>query len=313
MKQTLAMFIVFTISIFSQNTYEFLRVDTNPRTAAMGGSFVAGNDDPDVIFYNPAGLNMLEKSPVSFSFLKYLLDVNFAGISFSKKFEDLGRFGAGIRYVNYGTFTRTDEYGNKFSDFGAGETVFLVSYGNELDENFYYGAGVKFIYSSLADYSSSALGFDVGLNYSIPSERWYFGFAITNMGTQLSSYVNTKEKLPVDMAFGLSKQLQHLPLRFYIDFHRLNRDAENFLNRFNAFTFGGEFTLSKVLKLRLGFDNEKRKELKIGNFAGLAGFNLGVGITIKTYQVNYAYSSLGQIGALHRFGISTTIEDSFGW
>jgi len=45
--------------------------------------------------------------------------------------------------------------------------------------------------------------------------------------------------------------------------------------------------------------------LKIGNFAGLAGFAIGLGITVKDYQFNYAFSSMGQIGAMHRIGVTT--------
>jgi hypothetical protein len=49
-----ALFLLFGSGIiFSQNTYDFLRLDISPRTAAIGGSFVAGTDDPNVMFYNP--------------------------------------------------------------------------------------------------------------------------------------------------------------------------------------------------------------------------------------------------------------------
>ena len=46
---------------FGQTTYDFLRVDMSARAAALGGSFVTNNDDVDVIFYNPSGMNFLEK------------------------------------------------------------------------------------------------------------------------------------------------------------------------------------------------------------------------------------------------------------
>lgn len=47
----LVIFILVSSSLsYSQNTYEFLKLDMSPRAAAMGGSFVANNDDPDVIF-----------------------------------------------------------------------------------------------------------------------------------------------------------------------------------------------------------------------------------------------------------------------
>lgn len=287
------------------NTYEFLRIGLSPRAEALGGSFVAATDDPDVIFYNPAGIYNLEETPVSFSYVNHLLDINLASLSVARNIEGVGKFGASVQYINDGTFQRTDDYGNKTGEFGAGEFAFSLAYAGLIDENFIYGANAKFIYSGIAEYSSTAVGIDIGLQYLIPDENLSFGFALSNVGTQLSKYISTKEELPLNVSVGTSKKLLHLPLRFFIDFHKLNENQSNFFNRFKNFTVGGEFTLSKVLKLRAGLDNEKRTELKIGNFAGLAGFAIGLGVTVKDYQFNYAFSSLGQIGAMHRIGVNT--------
>jgi hypothetical protein len=288
-----------------QSAYEFLRLEMSPRAAALGGSFVSANDDADIIYHNPAGLVFLEKTPVNVSFMKHLMDINIMSVSSSMEFDDIGRFGAAIQYANYGSFTEADEYGNRMGDFGAGDLALIVGYANELAENFYYGANVKVIYSSIADYSSSAAAFDVGLHYALPEDMFNFGIAIKNVGTQLSSYVDTDEDLPLDVVVGVSKRLEHLPLKLYLDFHNLNDSEDEFFDRFNAFTLGAEFLLSESFRLRIGFDNENRKELKVADFSGLAGFNAGFGLTIKEYVVNYAFSSWGEIGTIHRIGVNT--------
>ena len=105
----------------------------------------------------------------------------------------------------------------------------------------------------------------------------------------------------------LSKKLEHLPLRLSLDFHKLNEERDDFVQRFKAFSVGAEFTLSRVLTLRLGYDNEKRNDLKIGSFAGIAGFNVGFGAKIKGYNFSYGFSSMGAIGELHRIGVTTTL------
>ena len=292
-------------NLFAQKTYDFLRIDMSARAAALGGSFVSGNDDVDVIFYNPAGMKMLTGKPASFTFVKYLLDINLAGVAYSQEVGDLGRFGAAIQYINYGSFTESDEFGNDIGQFKVGELAMLVGYANSLAENFYYGANVKFIYSSIADRSSSALALDLGLHYSIPEKGFDFGFSILNTGTQISKYYNTKEDLPVDFVVGFSKKMEHLPLKIFVDLHKINEKQDNFSDRFKAFSVGTEFFLSKALTLRLGYNNERRSELKIGSFAGLAGFNFGLGVNVSDYNFNYGFSSLGQAGSLHRIGIST--------
>ncbi len=299
--------ILISLTSKAQNTYEFLRLDMSARAGALGGSFVSNNDDPDVIFYNPAGLQLLTDSPISFSFAKHLLDINLASLSYSFQHEDFGRFGVAAKYINYGTFKGADENGVPTTDFGAGEVAFIIGYANMLDENFFYGVNAKYIYSGIEKFSSSAIGFDVGLHYAAPAQQINVGVAILNIGSQLTPYKNTQEDLPLDFVIGISKRLEYLPLRLSLDFHKLNEERDEFFEKFKSFTVGAEFTLSKVLRLRFGYDNEKRKELKIGSFAGIAGFNAGIGAIIKEYRFDYGFSSMGSIGELHRISVSTTL------
>ncbi len=291
---------------FSQ-TYDFLRLDNSPRAAAMAGSFVANFDDPNVMFYNPSGINSLEGTPVSFSYLNHLLDINSASLAIAKNFDGLGNFAAGVQYITYGTFKGRDEAGRDIGNFSANDFAFTLSYGNKLEENFFYGVSSKIIYSGINDVSSTAIGFDIGLQYVLAQQDLSFGFSALNLGTQIDAYENYKEELPLDVRVGFSKGLQRVPVKFYFSFNRLNDDADKFMNRFNNFTFGGEIKLSNVLKLRLGYDNDKRKDLVIGTTAGLAGFNIGIGALINKYNFDYSFSSMGLIGSLHRIGISTVL------
>lgn len=309
MKKIFGVVLILTISLplFAQSTYKFLTLDTSPRAAAVAGSFVSNPDDPNVIFYNPAGMNLLSGAPVSFSFLKHLMDINSASLVYTQEFESLGRFSAAVKYINFGDFTKATDDGMKIGNFGASDVAFIVGYANKLDDDFYYGVNVKFIYSGIEDYSSTAAAFDLGLHYEIPDAMWNFGFSILNLGSQLSSYIDTKEDLPLDMRFGFSKQLENLPFRFYWSFNKLNERQDKFLDRFKNITAGGEFKMGQSFRLRFGYDNEKRKEMKIGTTAGLAGFNIGFGFNVSSYTVDYAFSSMGSIGSLHRFGISTNL------
>jgi hypothetical protein len=301
-----AVLILFSNSL-SQNTYEFLRLDMSARAASLGGSYITYYDDADIIFYNPAGLNLAEGTPVSFSFTKHLMDINLAGLAYSTELESIGRVGAAIQYINYGSFDEADEFGNRTGEFGAGELAVLLAYAGEFDENLYYGASAKFIYSTIADRSSSAAALDLGIHYEIPSQQMHIALVALNLGAQLSSYIDTKEDLPVDVAVGISKRLENLPLRLSLDFHKLTEKRDDFVQRFKAFSVGAEFFLSKVFSLRLGYDNEKRSELKVGTTAGIAGFNGGLGVHISDYRFDYGYSSLGKVGALHRISLVTTL------
>ncbi len=305
-KITLLLTFIFTSVLYSQTAFDFLRLDISPRAASLAGAFVSNTDDPNVIFYNPAGLNLIKGQQASFSYLKHLLDINSASLSYSRDVKGIGRISGAVAYINYGRFTKADEFGNKNGEFGAADLAFVAGYSNVLGKNFYYGASVKFIYSGIADRNSTAAAMDVGLLYYLPDSRWSFGFSALNAGFQLSSYAGIKEKLPLDVRLGASKTLAHLPFTFYFSLNKLNESTVNFKERLKFFSLGGELRISKVLRFRFGFDNEKRQELKIGTTAGLAGFNFGIGIKIKRYRFDYAFSSLGEIGSLHRMGVTTS-------
>jgi long-subunit fatty acid transport protein len=303
----LVLIFIFCGVSFSQNTFEFMRIDNSARAGALAGTFTALADDPNVIFYNPAGLNLVDNYAISFSYTGYLESIKLASLAYASEIKDVVKFGAAIKYAGYGTMTEADEYGNKLGDFSANEMALIIGAGSTLDQNFYYGINAKFIYSKIADKSSTALAADLGLNYDIPEEMINIGFSILNLGAQLSTYMGTKENLPLDFSLGVSKKMAHLPLRLSLDFHRLNEDRDGFLDKFRAFTIGAEFTLSKALTLRLGYDNERRKDLKVGTFSGISGFNGGVGLKVSTYTFDYGFSSMGLIGTVHRISIATNL------
>src|SRR5437867_3069862 len=136
-------------------TYDFLRNDTSPRAAAMGGSYVTMMDDPTTIFYNPAGLGSLSRTRVSFGFFKHLLDINEGYASYGTEIPNLGFVGGGVEYINYGEFKRTGLEGQDLGTFGAGELALIAAYAGELRPDVHYGASMKFIYSSIAEVSST--------------------------------------------------------------------------------------------------------------------------------------------------------------
>ncbi len=294
--------------VFAQEgTYDFLRLDTGARAAALNGSFVSMTDDANVLFYNPAALSTLSVSRASVGFLKHLLDVNAGHVVYGRPIEGFGTIGAGVVYVDYGSTTETDASGNILGSFGAHDLAFVAGGAIPLNAQASVGVSFKFISSTLAEYYSSALGADLGVLYVIPDQNISLGAAVANLGTQLSSFAGATESLPVDIRIGITKRPEHLPVLLNLNFHKLNQSGGSFADRFSAFTFGAEFLMSESVRLRVGYDNEKRRELKLENTAGLAGFAFGGGILWKDYQIDYAFNSYGKIGSLHRFSLGLAL------
>jgi hypothetical protein len=297
--------ITLSVALFAQgNTvYDFLRNDVGARAAALGGSFLTASDDPNVIFYNPANLTTLTTKRLSVGFFKQLLDINSGYVSFGMDVPDFGFVGAGIIYTNYGNFTARGEEGQDLGTFGAGDFALALGYAGKYNTDLSYGANLKMIYSTIAEYGSYAGAIDLGVNYVIVPGRIIGGASILNLGTQLDPYSNTHENLPLDCKVGIAIFPEHLPASVMIDLHKLNEAQDNFLSHFRQFSIGVEFAASPNVQLRFGYNNEQRQEWKLNNSSGLAGFSIGGGFISDVYVVDYAYNSMGKIGSLHRINL----------
>jgi hypothetical protein len=287
----------------SNTVYDFLRNDVSARAAALAGSFFSVADDPNTVFYNPASLPTILGPQGSAGYFKHILDVNSGHLSYAQEFEGVGSFGAGIVFTDYGSFTETDATGFPLGEFGATDVALSIAYGTEIEEHLSVGGAVKFIYSSLAGYGSTGAALDAGILWRFPEARAAVGASLRNLGVQLGTYAGRNESLPLDLSIGGSITPKGLPLLLNVAFHRLTDDVDSFGDRFAGFTVGGEFTLSKVLQVRLGYDNARRRDLKLGSSSGLAGFSAGLGISVDRYALDYALSSLGEVGSLHRISI----------
>jgi hypothetical protein len=290
----------------SGSAFNFLRTDVGARAGALGGSIMSLTDDPNLFFYNPAGLATLSRRRVSVGYFKHLLDINSANVAWGDKIDGFGYLGAGALYMNYGEFQRTGEEGQNLGTFGAGELSAGVAYADAIGERFLYGAGAKFIFSSIGEYSSSALALDLGTEYIAVPERVIIGLSLLHLGAQLDPYATVGEELPLDLRLGVALSPEHLPATFIVEVHRLTDERESFAAHFKAFAVGVEFILSPNVFLRAGYNNERRQDLEMaeGTGSGLAGFSLGTGIATGDYQFDYAFTSNGPLGAFHRFSIA---------
>ncbi len=298
-------------ALYSQEdaTYNFLRLEVDARSAALAGTFTTITNDVNAIFYNPASLSTINKKQASVGFFKYLLDINSGNAAYTQKIKDYGYFGAGLRFINYGEFDKYDENFNNLGTTSASDLALNLTYSNIYETAIHYGVSLKFIYSSIDEFKSTAVALDFGFLYNVPSDKFSAGASLLNLGTQLSSYNGTREKLPIEFKVGVSKELEYLPLMLNVGFSNLALESDNFFDRFKTFTVGGEFTLNEYVDLRVGYNNMERQNLKTGNTTGLGGFSAGIGFNYeKKYLLDYSFNSMGKIGATHRFNLRFILE-----
>ncbi|MBL7128978.1 MAG: type IX secretion system protein PorQ [Ignavibacteria bacterium] len=297
------------LSSQNKSTYNFLTLNVDARSSALSGSVEAIVNDVNSIYYNPAGLSTLENPQGSVGFFKYLLDINSGSAAYSQKYKDIGYFGIGIRYINYGSFEKYDETYTNTGTFNANDIAISIGYANKYIERLHYGVNAKFIYSSYDEYSSTAIAADLGLMYQIPEYMLNIGISLLNIGTQLDPYVNTREELPLDLRIGFNKKLEYLPLTFSAALHNLAADEDKFFDRFKNVTVGGEFELNEYVNLRIGYNNQHRQDLKTGSTIGIGGFSAGFGVRLKNmYLIDYSFNSFGKIGTTHRINVGFNLK-----
>jgi len=297
------------IRIEAQSPFDFIRLGISARSAGLGGAFTSMTQDQTALFFNPGTLATIDSSTISATFMKHVLDISSGMATYTLPIEknSTERISISAVYTTYGSFDRTDEFGSVTGSFSANNVGLMGTYSNELDSILSYGISAKFMYATLDDLSSTALAMDAGILYRIPASRTNIGFSLLNIGTQLSTFEGITDRMPIDVRVGINHRLRGLPLLLNFSLHHLADDADAFFDRIGNFSIGGEFILSKVLDLRIGYDNYVRNATSIQGQRRFSGFAAGVGVRTAYVQVDYGVSALGTAGSIHRLTLHTSL------
>lgn len=322
-------------SIGGQNTYAFLDIPTSARASALGGYANAVNDgDIQLSMANPSLLDSTQHMQLNLSYLNYFEGSNMgtASMAYKPDSSDL-IFMAGIQYLSYGSMTRYDASGVELGTFNAGDYLFQGGIGIPVDSSWTLGANVKAIYSTLAQYSSFALALDASALYVNPKRKFSANLMVRNLGSQVNSFTDVRDTLPLDIQVSFVKQLKHAPFRFMLTFDQLQQwdltyddpNSQEVTDPITGETSGGanfefgdqlmrhvtvgaELLLSDQFHLRFGYNYRRRQELKVGSKPGTAGFSFGAGIQIKRFHISYGRSTFHLAGASNQFSISTNLQ-----
>lgn len=327
--------------IGGNSTYQFLNVPVSSRVGAMGGSALSiRDDDPNLTLNNPSLLTQPMSTSVTMTYLNYFADINYGYVSYIHDFKKWGTFSGGLNYIDYGNFLETDEGGNEFGNFTAGEYAFVLGWGKSIDSLFSVGANLKPIYSNLYSYNSFGLAMDVAATYYNPKSNIGVSAIVKNIGAQLTTYVEgaEREPIPFEVQVGVSKKLKHVPIRLSVDIIQLQNwniafndstyitntnkklSAEDKAER-NKVSFvdealrhvivGTEIIPSRSFSVRFGLNIKRRAELGLDDRAGLAGFSWGLGFRIKKFYFSYGSARYHLAGSSNHFTVTTNIGDFY--
>jgi len=275
------------------SAFSFLKINPGARAVGMGGAYTGMADDELSFYYNPAGLSSFEERHFVGDYMSYFADMQSGMIGLVTPVGLDRVIGFHISYLNYGDFTETDMSGNTLGDFGGGDILFGVSGAMRYKYDWQFGATVKFIYEKIKNYSATGLATDLGVRYTRNRGKMAFGAMVQNLGFQMSSLGDEKDKLPLTFRGGGAFEPTGLNIT-------LAADVIVPIDNRPEIAIGGEYFELKPLYIRLGWNSFGTNYRTADSGDDWAGMGVGVGFDIKEFQISYAFAPGAELGDTHR-------------
>ena len=212
-----------------------------------------------------------------------------------------------VRAISYGDLTGYDADGKDTGSLSAGELAVTAGVADLLHEQVHWGVSLSYIHSGLAGYRSGGVAFSGGLHILSRDRNTSFGLTILNAGTQITTYQQTREPLPLQIHAGMSKRLQYLPLRYFLTARYrpdddLRTAGEASLSVFEtigrSMLLGAEIYFGDFVTLRLGYDYLLSKQAGTDKRVDTAGLHGGLGIRRNRFDFHLARTSLSDLGGV---------------
>ncbi len=336
-KITCLYIILISTSVFAQiggeSTYQFLNLVSSPRQAALGGK-VFTNVDYDVTqaLTNPSTINVEMDNQLALNYMSYLGGISYGTAAYAYTWDRRTQtFHMGVNYINYGSFDGYDEDGNSSGTFTGNEAALSFGYAKQIGySDFYLGGNIKLITSLLEQYNSFGAAIDAGLLYINEDIEFQATLVVRNLGMQITTYAGLNEQLPLEIAFGMSQTLEHVPLRWHLTFENLQKwpisvsnparaetDLEGnqtqeksgfFKNVLNHTILGAEIFPAGAFSIRLGYNFRRGEELKIVDQRNFSGISAGFGLKLNKLRFSFTHARYTSASNANFFGLQLDLR-----
>jgi hypothetical protein len=233
--------------------------------------------------------------------------------------------------VNYGNFEGYDENGQPTTSFTGNEIALSLGYSYNIPNTpLHIGVNAKLISSTLETYNSMGGAVDIGAIYIDERNDVNWGLVIRNIGTQFTTYSGTTEKLPLEIMFGVSQELENVPIRWHLTLENLqqwnlafsnpnraqsNLNGDNEAEKISAINnalrhviVGVELFPKKAVNVRLGYNFRRAEELRVVDQRNFSGISAGFGLKLNKLKFNYSYSRYTLAGNTSLFGLTINFQ-----
>ncbi len=317
-------------TVFGKYGGEFMAIGVGGRPLGMGGAYTAIANDVTAGYYNPAGLAQLQYPEVALmhderfgSLVNY--DYAAAAIPYGKDMS----FGLSIIRLGIDGIPNTKDalidrntgeviYDindpaakldiSRITEFSDQDWAFYLSFAKRHTENFYYGASVKVIYRSIANYNATGFGFDVGAWYR-PYKNFTLGANLQDITTTLVVWSTGRRELITPTAkVGAAYQFGFLGGEITpaldLDIRFENRQYASYFHvgPVSIDSHAGlEYNYKGLFSVRAGYNDVKQ-------------FTIGAGIRLPKLNIDYSFArfsspSLDRLPDTHRISLILTLEE----
>lgn len=301
-----------------QSGWQFLKINGDPRQAALGGSFMTTvNPNANVVFGSPAILTKVEKSSIQFNSVRWIADIQYYSMVLSHQFRGIGTFAVSLVSLNYGDIPETVHMklqgggtapfvtGNTFT---ASDLAFGISYARTITNQLSLGGTVRYLDEKIASVGMSSCSFDFSTLYYTGFRSLRLSLATRNFGpdAHLVGYSEELQAEPVDIrmplelragvAYDILEQKNSPHLLTIITEGKVSSDGSEKIH------LGAEYVYRDLLALRAGYRfNYDEEGLTLG-----AGLNFSMGKC--QYSASYAFLDFGALKQVHMFSLGWIIN-----
>ena len=308
--------------IGGQRSFELLNIPANTRLMGLGGVNVSlADQDINLLFSNPSLVGDTLAGCLSVSYLDYFANTGMTSVAYAHNFKQYGTWFFGFSHFNLGNIEGFDELGEEIGSFSSGETVFLIGHSHQVGP-FRLGGNLKVLLSQIAGFNASAMAVDLGGVFIHPTRDLNVGIVLKNIGFVLGEYSETSaSRLPFDLQVGASFKPMYMPIRFSLTAYNLHEGDIAFFDPNNNLpneeepgiadkvlrhlVFGAELLIGKNLNVRFGYNHLIRRELRLEQTSGGAGFSFGLMFRVKSFEFSYSRGGYHAAGAANSFTLTT--------
>lgn len=275
--------------------FQMLKISSGADGSAQAGVGAYTSSDAFAYIQNPSAALFNRGRKISIAQNYWIFDTKINSGSYSYS-NGKSSFGAGYRYLDYGTIERRPDTGSLIGEYHPMDMVLSFNFGYRITPDHYAGVNLHALYEQIDSASALGAAFDLGYTFLTPIQNLKLNAAVKNLG-KTSAMNEEVIELPISSELGLVYKSDFNFAVFSYEMKVIKHIDDDELRAI----FGVKTEITKKLNLKLGYKYNYDVE----------GFTAGFGINLKKIAVDYAYvlfDAESEIDNVHVIGLTYKFE-----